>query len=326
MADPHPADPPRLTSYAWLSIAAALATMAMKGLAFWITGSVGLLSDALESSVNLVAAVVALVALTVAARPPDEEHAYGHAKAEYFSAGVEGAMIFVAALAIAVTAVDRLIHPVELERVGLGLAVTVVAALVNLGVALILLRVGHRERSITLEADGRHLLTDVWTSGGVVVGVALVAVTGWLRLDPVVALLVAANILVTGWRLLRRSAGGLMDEALPAEERTALDDVLARYVGADVQFHAVRTRTAGRRSFMSLHVLVPGRWSVQAGHDLADEVEQELEAAVPGLTVVTHLEPLEDPRSFADDELDRRPVPPSARPGPDMPSADSTSS
>jgi len=304
-----------LTRFAWLSIGAALTTMAAKAVAYLLTGSVGLLSDALESSVNLVAAVVALVTLRIAARPPDAQHEYGHAKAEYFSAGVEGTMIVVAALAIAVAAVDRLIHPVTLERLGVGLAVSSAAALVNLVVSVTLTRAGRRYRSITLEADGKHLMTDVWTSGGVLVAVGLVAVTGWEPLDPIIALVVAANIVVAGWLLLRRSAAGLMDVTLPEADRRAIDEVLARHAGPNVGFHALRTRQAGRRSFMSVHVLVPGTWSVQQAHDVVEAVEADLRAAVPDLTVVCHLEPLEDPRSFADEGLDRSPVPPSARPG-----------
>jgi cation diffusion facilitator family transporter len=305
---------PPLTRFAWLSIVAALTTMAMKAVAYVITGSVGLLSDALESTVNLVAGIVALIALRVAARPPDESHAYGHGKAEYFSAGVEGAMILVAAGAIAVTAVQRLIDPVELERVGVGLLVSTAAAGVNLVVSVVLTRAGRRYRSITLEADGKHLMTDVWTSGGVLVGVGLVAVTGWDRLDPIVALGVAVNILVAGWVLVRRSASGLMDVALPEQDRAAVDAVLDRYRAHDCQYHAVRSRQSGQRRFLSLHLLVPGAWSVQRGHDLCERLEGDLRAAVPGLTVEIHLEPLEDPASFADEDLDRGTLPPSARP------------
>lgn len=307
--------PPRLTRYAWLSIAAALATMGMKAVAYLVTGSVGLLSDALESTVNLVAGIVALIALAVAARPPDESHAYGHGKAEYFSAGVEGAMILLAAGAIAVTAVQRLIDPIELERIGVGLVVSTAAAGINFVVAVVLTRAGRRHRSITLEADGKHLMTDVWTSGGVLVGVGLVAITGWDRLDPIVALGVAANILVAGWVLVRRSAAGLMDMALSDDERAAVDAVLDRYRAHDCQYHAVRSRQSGQRRFLSLHLLVPGAWSVQRGHDLCERLEGDLRAAVPGLTVEIHLEPLEDPASFADENLDRGNLPPSARPG-----------
>ncbi len=294
-----------LVRFAWLSVAAALVTMGMKTVAYLVTGSVGLLSDALESSVNLVAAIVAVIAIRVAERPPDADHAFGHAKAEYFSAGVEGGMIFVAALGIFWTSIDRLLHPTELSELGLGLAVSTAAALVNLGVAVVLLRAGRAERSITLEADGRHLLTDVWTSAGVLVGVGLVALTGWERLDPIVALAVGVNILWTGFGLLRRSASGLMDAAIEDVQLSEVAAILAGHEAADVQFHALRTRQAGRRSFVSFHLLVPGAWTVQRGHDLAEVVEQEIRDTVPGSTVFVHLEPLEDPRSFADESLDR---------------------
>lgn len=315
---PLRADVP-LTRYAWLSIAAAVSTMAIKTVAYLITDSVGLLSDALESTVNLVAAVGALVALTIAARPADEEHAYGHAKAEYFAAGAEGAMILLAAASIVVTAIPRLLDPVELTDVGVGLLVSAVAGGINLAVALVLGRAGRRHRSITLEADGKHLMTDVWTSAGVIVAVGLVAVTGIERLDPIIALVVAANIVVSGILLLRRSVQGLMDRALPDEDLDAIKDVLRSHTGADTQFHGLRTRQAGRRSFMSVHCLVPGAWTVQHAHDLVERVEGELRAAVPNLSVVTHVEPLEDPRSFADVNLDPTAVPPSARPGGDGP-------
>lgn len=294
-----------LTRFAWLAVAAAVTTIALKTLAWALTDSVGLLSDALESVVNLVAAVLALVVLRWAAKPPDEEHAYGHAKAEYVSAGVEGAAIFVAALSIGWVAADRLLDPVPLEGVGVGLAVALGAALVNLVVGGLLLRTGRQRRSIALEADGRHLLTDVWTSVGVVVGVGAVALTGWGWLDAVIALAVAANILVAGAGLVRRSTGGLMDRRLPAADCEAIDEVLRRAREDPIRFHAVRTRRAGRLSFLSVHVLVPGAWTVQHGHDLLEQIEAELRAAVPQLVVFTHLEPLEDPSSFADTVLDR---------------------
>jgi cation diffusion facilitator family transporter len=304
-----------LVRYAWLSVAAALVTMAIKSVAFVVTDSVGLLSDALESSVNLVAAVGAVVALTYSARPADDEHAYGHAKAEYFSALAEGVMIMVAAATIAVTAVDRLLNPRELEQLGVGIAIAVLASLVNLVVAVVLRRVGRRERSIALEADGKHLMTDVWTTAGVVGAVGVVGISGLEWLDPVIGLAVAANIVVTGLRLVARSSRGLMDAALPEEDRAAIQEVLAAHTSASTIFHGLRTRQAGHRSFMSVHVLVPGAWSVQQAHDLAESIEADLRARVPDLTVDTHLEPLEDPRSFADEGLDRRGVPPSARPG-----------
>jgi cation diffusion facilitator family transporter len=310
------AAPASLTRYAWLSIATALATMAVKTVAWLITDSVGLLSDALESSVNLVAAVGALAALTVAVRPEDEVHAYGHAKAEYLAALAEGLMILLAAGTIVWAAVPRLVDPEPIERVGIGVAVAMVAGLMNLATAVVLRRAGRANRSIALEADSRHLMTDVWTSVGVVAAVAVVGVTGIDRLDPIIAVAVAVNIVVSGWRLVRRSAAGLMDVALDDEELAAVHEVLRSHTGPSTQFHGLRTRQAGRRSFMSVHVLVPGAWRVQEAHDFVEKVEGELRATVPHLTVVTHLEPLEDPRSFADEGLDRRDTPPSARPGP----------
>jgi cation diffusion facilitator family transporter len=296
----------RLFRLLWLSIAAAMATISLKTLAYLLTGSVGLLSDAAESVVNLVAAVVAMAALRWATKPADEEHAYGHQKAEYFSAGVEGALIFVAALSIAATAIDRLLHPQAIDQVGVGLAVSVGASAINLGVGFLLLRTGRRARSIVLEADGKHLMTDVWTSVGVIAGVAAVAITGWEPLDALVALAVAVNIVVTGSGLIRRSVGGLMDRGLGEPERRQIDGVLDRFGADGVRFHALRTRQAGSRAFVSLHVLVPGAWTVQRGHDVVERVEGALREQLPYATVFTHLEPAEDPRSFDDTTLDRR--------------------
>jgi cation diffusion facilitator family transporter len=296
---------PRLARLLWLSIAAAAATIALKTTAWLLTGSVGLLADAAESVVNLVTAIVALAALRWASQPPDDEHLYGHEKAEYFSAGAEGTMILLAAVTIASLAIDRLLHPAALQDVGVGLIVSAAASAINLGVGLMLLRYGRRHRSIALEADGHHLMTDVWTSMGVIAGVGLVAVTGIERLDPVVALAVAANIVVTGARLLRRSVDGLMDRVLPPETQAAIREVLDRYAGERVAFHALRTRQSGRRSFISLHVLVPGSWSVHEGHVLLELLERDLRAAVPEATVFTHLEPIEDAASFADTRLER---------------------
>ncbi|HZP86938.1 MAG TPA: cation diffusion facilitator family transporter [Burkholderiales bacterium] len=292
-------------AYAWLSIGAAVATIGLKTLAYWLTGSVGLLSDALESLVNLAAAIIALLMIRLAARPPDEDHAFGYSKAEYFASGVEGALIFVAAAAIAVTAVRRLLSPTPLEQLGLGMAVSLLATLINLAVGVGLVRAGHRHNSIALEADGRHLLTDVWTSAGVLVGLLAVTVTGWLRLDPVIALAVAANILWTGYRLLARSARGLLDQALPAGDREAIAQVLARYEARSIRFHALRTRQAAGQSFISVHVLVPGAWTVQRGHELLEEIERDLRTTIPGAAVFTHLEPVEDPVSMQDAELHR---------------------
>lgn len=292
-----------LTRFAWLSVAAAVATIALKTGAWWVTGSVGLLSDAIESLVNLAAALMALWMLTLAERPPDEEHAFGYSKAEYFSSGLEGGMIFIAAAAIVVTAAPRLLEPEPLEAVGLGLAISVVASVINFGVAWALFRAAKRYRSITLEADAHHLMTDVWTSAGVVAGVILVAATGWHRLDPLIAILVALNILWTGFGLLRRSALGLLDKAVSQEDRQRIRDILARHEAGGIEFHALRTRQAAGRSFVSLHVLVPGDWTVQRGHDLADAIEREIREALPRTSVTTHLEPLEDPASHQDVEL-----------------------
>ncbi|HNH88460.1 MAG TPA: cation diffusion facilitator family transporter [Thiobacillaceae bacterium] len=297
--------PASLKRYAWLSIAAAIATILLKGVAWWMTGSVGLLSDALESFVNLAAAIMALAMLSVAAEPEDENHPHGHGKAEYFASAFEGFLILVAAASIAYAAVDRLLHPQGLEAVGVGLAVSVVASLINLVVARTLMKVGKEQNSITLEADAHHLLTDVWTSAGVIVGVGLVWATGWLWLDPAIALLVATNIVWTGWQLLQRSASGLMDVALPSEQIEAIEKVLAAYRARGLEFHALRTRQAGARAFATLHVLVPGEWTVQVGHDWLERIETDIRAAVPRIHVTTHLEPKEDPLSLSDQSLDR---------------------
>jgi cation diffusion facilitator family transporter len=294
-----------LTRFAWLSVLAAVVTILLKGTAWWLTGSVGLLSDALESFVNLAGALMALSMLALAARPADEDHAYGHGKAEYFSSGVEGGLILVAAASIAWAAIDRLIHPQPLERLGIGLIVSVVAALVNLGTSLVLMRAARQHESITLRASAQHLMTDVWTSAGVVVAVGLVALTGWLWLDPVVALAVAANIVWTGTRIVRNSIDGLMDRALPESEIAVLRGVLDRYTGPHVRYHALRTRQSGRRRFVSVHVLVPGTWSVKEGHQLLEHLEADLRAALPSLSAFTHLEPLGDPAALNDLDLDR---------------------
>jgi cation diffusion facilitator family transporter len=281
-----------LERYAWLSIAAAVVTIALKAGAYRLTGSVGLLSDAAESVVNLVAAVIALIALRVAARPPDHNHDYGHGKAEYFSAGAEGLMIFVAAAFILVSAVQRLLNPVALESLGVGLLISTVASMVNGAVGLILLRAGRTHRSVTLTADGKHLMTDVVTSAGVIVGVLLVAVTGWAWLDPVVAILVGLNILVTGYRLVSDSVTSLLDAALPEEDMTRLRAVLDGLSTPEVQFHDIRTRESGRQRFVSLTVRMPGDWTVQQAHRVTDEVERALSQGLPGTHVQTHVAPL----------------------------------
>lgn len=290
--------------YALLSIGAAVVTIGLKGAAYFLTGSVGLLSDAAESLVNLAAALAALAALRVASRPADEEHAFGHEKAEYFASAFEGLLILAAAALIAIAAVERLLHPRPLTQIGLGLLLSLCATAVNGAVALVLLRAGRRLRSITLRADAHHLFTDVWTSAGVLVGLGLVRLTGWLPLDPIVALLTAANIVWTGISLLLETGHGLLDRAIPAEDRVVLAGVLdglqERHRGDGIVFHALRTRLSGARRFIQMHVLVPGSWTVQRGHDLCEQVEQDIQKALPGSWVLTHLEPLEDPAAWKD--------------------------
>jgi cation diffusion facilitator family transporter len=286
-------------------MAAAAFTIILKAIAYFLTGSVGLLSDALESFVNLAGALMALAMLTIAARPADEDHAYGHSKAEYFSSGVEGTLILVAAASIAFAAIQRFITPQPLEQVGLGVGVSVVASLVNLGVALVLRRAGKQYQSITLEANAHHLLTDVWTSVGVLLGVAAVALTGWQRLDPIVALLVAANIIWAGIRIVRQSVLGLMDTSLPPDELQQIEAAFAPYLARGLEFHALRTRQSGARRFVSFHVLVPGHWTVQEGHEILEQIEADVRQTLPHVTVFTHLESLNDPASWEDISLDR---------------------
>jgi cation diffusion facilitator family transporter len=298
--------PTSLERYAWLSIAAALATMGLKTLAWWLTGSLGLLSDALESLVNLAAAVLALTMLRVAASPPDKHYPHGRSKAEYFAAGIEGALIMTAALGIVWVAAPRLFEPQPLAMPLAGIALTAVATGINLGVGLLLVRVGRQNHSITLEADGRHLLTDVWTSGGIILGVALVAVTGWLRLDPLIALAVAAHIAWVGVGLMRRSVSGLLDPAISLPDQQEITRLFAEYSRRHgVSFHALRTRQAGARRFISFHLLVPDAWTVAQAHQLSEEIESRIRSMVPNAAVFTHLEPLSDPSSYDDQELDR---------------------
>lgn len=289
-----------LSRYAWLSVATGVIVFGLKLAAYWLTDSVGLLSDALESTVNIVAAVVALVALKAASRPGNRRMHFGLSKAEYFSALVEGLMILVAAGLILIAAVERLLNPRPIEDVGIGLTISFTAAALNGAVALVLMRAGRKHRSIVLTADAKHLLTDVWTSAGVIVAVLLVALTGWLRMDPVIAMVVGLNIVLAGLRLIGNSAMGLLDAALPDEENALIVGILSRHQSETVRFHAVQTRESGRQRFVSMHVLVPGSWSVAQGHDLLESVEGEIRAALPDTVVQTHLEPLEDPRSWQD--------------------------
>lgn len=294
-----------LTRFAWLSIGAAVLTIGLKTAAYLITGSVGLLSDAVESLVNLLGGIMALAMLTIAARPADEDHAYGHGKAEYFSSGLEGGLILVAAISIAVAAALRLITPKPLQELGVGLAVSVAASGVNLIVALLILRAGRKHNSITLEANAKHLLTDVWTSVGVVAGIGLVVLTHWQWLDPVVALLVAANIIWTSVGIMRRSIGGLMDASISMADLKAVRKIFQTYDAAGVKFHALRTRQSGAQRFISVHVLVPGDWTVQRGHELLEKIEADIRHAVSDAVVFTHLESLDDPASWEDEALER---------------------
>lgn len=295
-----------LTRFAWLSIAAAVATIFLKTTAYFLTGSIGLLSDAIESLVNLAGAIMALLMLTIAARPADESHVYGHSKAEYFASMVEGVLILTAAAGIVTTAIDRLLHPAQLQELGIGLGVSAVASLINFAVARILLNQGRKLHSITLEADAHHLMTDVWTSAGVIGGVAVAGLSGWTVLDPLLAIAVALNIVWTSFQLIRRSVLGLMDTALPQKERDLIEEVMKKYHSKGVTFHALRTREAAARRFISVHMLVPGKWTVHDAHHVAEDFEADVRAALGGVvTVFTHLEPVEDYLSMEDMFLDR---------------------
>lgn len=296
---------PSLTRFAWLSIGAAVLTIALKSAAYLLTGSVGLLSDALESGINLIAAVIALGALTIAARPPDNEHNFGHDKAEYFSSGVEGILIVFAAVGIAYASIQRLLNPQPLEQVGIGLIVSVAASLINFGVARVLLSASKQHNSITLEADSHHLMTDVWTSVGVVIAVGAVAVTGWLWLDPIIGIVVALNITWSGAKIMRRSAMGLMDTGLPEQDLQRLQSILNSYKTNGIDWHALRTRQSASRYFVSVHILVPGEWTVKTGHDLLEKLDREIHVALPQITLTTHMEPLNDPSALQDIALDR---------------------
>lgn len=294
-----------LTRYAWLSVAASILTILLKGTAYYLTGSVGLLSDALESTVNLAAAIVALLALRLVSRPADDEFTFGYSKVEYFASGFEGGMILLAAVGIIFSALPRLFNPVPLEQLGLGLVVSVSASLINLGVALVLMRAGRHYNSITLEADARHLMTDVWTTVGVLIGIALVWATGFIRLDSIIALLVAVNILFTGYHLVVRSGRGLMDISLPPEELASVKSILNSYQDQGIRYHALRSRQAAARKFLVVHLLVPGGWTVLTGHRLADQIETQIRETIPNANIVTHIEPVEDPLSLQDATIDR---------------------
>lgn len=290
-AQPEPTTA-HLERFLWLSLGAAVVILGIKLAAAALTGSIGMWSDALESTVNVAAAGVALWALRLSSKPADHNHDFGHGKAEYFSAAVEGSMILVAAAVIIIGAVMRLLSPQPLENLGIGLALLAVATAANLAIGLLLIRTGRRYRSITLEADGQHLLTDVWTSVGVLVAIGAVALTGLHWLDPVIALVVGTNILFTGYKLVRRSVVGLLDGTLPEDEVEKVSQVLDD-VAHDPRVHIsqLRTRESGRQRFVYATVTVPGEWTVTRSHDLADAVEGAVDAALPGTTTFVHIEP-----------------------------------
>ena len=289
-----------LTRFAWISIAASIATIALKSGAYLLTNSVGFLSDAVESVVNLVAGIMALAMLTVAARPADDEHAYGHSKAEYFSSAVEGILILVAAGGIIFTAIQRFFAPQPLEQLGIGLIVSTGASLINLAASRVLLAAGKRENSITLEADAHHLMTDVWTSAGVIAGIGIVALTGWQTLDPIIAVVVGLNIVWTAYQILRRSVAGLMDASLPEAEQKVIESVMEKYRQRGVAFHALRTRQSAARRFVSVHVLMPGAWTLHDAHHIAEDFEGDIRKELPDAIVHTHLEPVDDEISMHD--------------------------
>ena len=297
---------PGLQRFAWISVCAAVATIGLKTLAWWLTGSVALLSDAMESVVNLAAALLAVSMLRLAASPPNEQHHYGFSKAEYLSAGIEGSLIVIAAAGILITAIPRLLHPQPLDAPVLGLGITALATGINFATAMMLMRAGRAHHSIALEADGRHLLTDVWTSAGVIAGVGLVFVTGWLVLDPLVALAVGAHIVWIGVGLVRRSLSGLLDAAIPSDDLGEINKLFAEYSRRyGVAFHALRTRQAGVRRFVTFHMLVPDAWSVKRAHQLSEEIESRIRSLVPNASLLTHIEPISDPSSYEDQNLDR---------------------
>jgi len=287
-------------SYIVVSIVAAVLTIILKTVAYFLTNSVGILSDALESSVNVIAALIGFWALSFAAQPPDLQHPFGHSKAEYFSSGIESILIVLAAITILITAGGRLFNPQPLEQVDLGIALSVISSGINGGVAWLLFKASKRLRSITLRADAHHLLADVWTSLGVIIGIVLVKLTGWLILDPIIGLLIAVQIIRTGVGLLKETASELLDRSLPTSEQGEIKNILLYYEEQGLQFHALRTRIAGAKSFIDFHVLVPGQWTVKKGHDLCEEIELAIIKALPGSEVITHLEPIEDPISWDD--------------------------
>lgn len=291
----------------YLSIAAAVVTILLKFTAYKVTGSIGFFSDALESIVNLLAAVFGLIMLHVSEKPADEGHEFGHSKAEYFSSAIEGSLILLAAFSIIWSAVPRLIHPIALENINIGLLFSVGASLVNLAVGQMLIRNGKKSKSLLVEADGKHLMTDVWTSAGVIAGILLVKFTGILILDPIIAILVALNIVYTGYHLIGRSTNGLMDASISETEIDQVKKYLDSLKEKNITYHSLMTRQAGQRKFISFHLLVPGAWTVQQGHENADIIEETIEDMFDEpVTVTSHIEPVEDPASLKDIGIDRK--------------------
>lgn len=298
-----------LHKYMYISIAAAVATISLKYYAYYVTGSVGFLSDALESIVNLVAAIFALIMLNLSQRPADKRHMYGHSKAEYFSSATEGALILIAAFSIIRTSIPRFFNPIPLENINSGLLFSLLATLVNLVVGLTLINNGKKKNSLIVEADGRHLMTDVWTSVGVIIGIILVKLTGWLILDPIIAILVALNIIYIGYKLISRSASGLMDSIIPSNDLKKITQYLDSLKDEEMEYHSLMTRVAGQRKFIFFHLLVPGDWSVKKGHDCADHIEETIVNMFEGpVTVDTHIEPVDDPVSNIDIGIDRKDI------------------
>ena len=283
---------------ALLSIGASIVTLLLKFGAYFLTNSVGLLSDAAESAVNLTAALIAFAAITIADRPADVNHSYGHDKAEYFSSGAEGALILVAAFTILYAAVTRILNPVPVENIGIGAIVAGIASAINFGVSRIMLRVSKQHDSIALEADAHHLMTDVWTSVGVIGGVILVGITGWALLDPLLAIAVGLNIIWMGVKLIRRSSQGLMDQALPAQEVKVVQQAVQTTAGVDTPYHALRTRKSGSRRFVDMHLLMPGRTTVQESHDVVRKIESAIQEQLANTSITIHIEPLEDASSW----------------------------
>lgn len=290
---------------ALISIFASIFVIVIKYISYYVSGSVSLLSDAMESLVNLATALITFFMVRLAFQPPDKEHMYGHTKAEYFSSILEGLFILLAALAIIYTAILRIINPQPLQKIEIGLLLSLIASAVNFTVGRILINQGRKRHSIALEADGAHLMTDVITSGGVFLGLIIVSITKISTLDPIIAILVAVQIIVTGIKIINKSVSGFMDVAISPNELNVISDEFARHEKKGIQFHGLRTRQSGTRRFISFHVLVPGNWTIKKGHSLVEEIEAHIRKHIAFTTITTHLEPIEDPVSWKDTNLDR---------------------